>query len=49
MEKTITKLSRKMLEWVMRKEGKAEDLVRTVMSQYEEAETIVRVDYELPL
>ena len=49
LEKTINKLSRKILELVMRKEGKAEVLVRTVMSQHEEAETIVRADYELPL
>ena len=36
-----------MLEWAMRKKGIPEILVRSVMSLYEGANTMVRMDYEL--
>ena len=35
------------MEWAMRKKGIPEVLVRSVMSLYEGAKTIVRVDSEL--
>ena len=39
LEKTLDRLSRKVLEWAMRKKGIPEALVRSVMSLYEGAKT----------
>ena len=41
------RVSRKVLEWVMRKKRIPDVLVRSVMSLYEGVKTRVRVDFEL--
>ena len=43
LKKAFERVSRKILEWVMRKRGIPEVMVRTVMSLYEGAKTRVRV------
>ena len=45
--KAFDRVPRKMLEWAMRKTGIPEVLVRSVMSLYEGAKPVVRVDCEL--
>ena len=45
--KAIDRVSRKVLEWALRKKGIPEVLVRSVMSLYEGAKSRVRVDSEL--
>ena len=45
--KAFDRVSRKVIEWAMRKKGIPEDWVRSVMSVYEGAKTRVRVDSEL--
>ena len=47
LKKAFERVSRKILEWVMRKRGIPEVMVRTVMSLYEGAKTRVRVGLEL--
>ena len=47
LEIAIDRAPRKMLEWIMRKKGILEDLVRSVMNLYEGAKTKVREDSEL--
>ena len=47
LERAFDRVSRKLLEWSMRKKGIPEVLVRSVMSLYEAAKTRVIVDYEL--
>ena len=47
LEKAFGRVSRKVLEWAMRKKGIPDVLVRSVMSLYEGAKTRVRVDCEL--
>ena len=47
LEKSFDRVPRKVFEWAMRKKGIPEDLVRSVMSLYEEEKTRVRVDSEL--
>ena len=44
LEKAIDRVPRKMLDWALRKKGIPEVLVRSVMSQYEGANTRVGVD-----
>ena len=46
-EKAFDRVSRKVLEWAMRKKGIPEALFRPMMSMYEGAKTRVRVDSEL--
>ena len=47
LEKAIERLPRKVFELAMRKDGMPEDLVRSVVSLYEEAKTRVGVDSDL--
>ena len=47
IEMAFDSVSRKVLEWAMRKKGMPDVLVRSVMSLYEGAKTRVRVDSEL--
>ena len=47
LEKAFDRVSRKVLEWAMRKKVMPELLFRSVMSLYEGAKTRVRVDSEL--
>ena len=47
LEKALDRVLRKLSEWAMRKKGIPKVLVRSVMSMYEGAKTIVRVDSEL--
>ena len=44
---SFDRVPRKMLEWAMRKIGRQEVLVRSVMSLHEGAKKRVRVDFEL--
>ena len=48
-EKVFDRVPRKVLEWAMRKNGRAEVLVRSSMSLYEGAKTRVRVNSELSM
>ena len=43
MEKAFNRVPRKVMEWVMRKKGLSEVMVRAVMSLYDGAKTRVRV------
>ena len=45
--KALDRVSRKVLEWTLRKKGIPEVLVRSVMRLFEGAKTRVRVDSEL--
>ena len=47
LEKTFDKVPRKDIEWVMRKKGIHEALVRAVMSLYNGARTKVKVETQL--
>ena len=47
LEKAFDRVSRKVLEWAMRKRGIPEAMLRAVMSLYEGAKTRVRVGLEL--
>ena len=47
LKKSFDRLSRKCLEWTMRKKEISEVLVRSVMSLYEGTKRGVRVDSEL--
>ena len=47
LEKAFDRVLRKMLEWAMRKKGIPEVLIRSVISLYERAKTVVTVDSEL--
>ena len=47
LEKAFDRVSRKELEWAMRKKGMPGVFIRSVMSLYEGAKTRVRVDSEL--
>ena len=47
LEKALVRVSRKVLEWALKKKEIPEGFVRSVMSLYEEAKTRVRVDSEL--
>ena len=47
IEKAFDRVSRKMMEWAMRKKGLPELIVRPVMSLYHETKTKVRVGSEL--
>ncbi|XP_077862361.1 uncharacterized protein LOC144344061 [Saccoglossus kowalevskii] len=47
LEKAFDRVPRKVMEWVMRKRGIPETIVRAVMSLYEGAKTRVRVGSEL--
>ena len=46
-EKALDRVSRKVLEWAIRKKGIPDVLARSVMSQCEGAKARVRVDSEL--
>ena len=46
LEKAIDRIPRKVVEWAMRKKGIPEVLVRSLMSLYDGAKTMVRVDSE---
>ena len=48
IEKALDRVPMKVLEWAMKKKGIPDVLVRSVMSLYEGAKTMVRVDSELP-
>ena len=47
LEKAFDRVPKKVLEWTLRKKGITDVLVRPVMSLYEAAKTMVRVDSEL--
>ena len=47
IEETFDRAPRNVLEWAVRKKGIEKNLVRSVMSLYEEAKTTVRVDSQL--
>ena len=47
LEKAFDRVRRRVLEWVMRKRGIPEAMVRVVMSFYDSAKTRVRVGLEL--
>ena len=47
LEKAFDRVQRKVLEWAMRKKGKPEFSIRSVMSLYEGAKTRVRVNHVL--
>ena len=47
LDKDFDKVPRKVLEWVMWKEGIPEVLVRSVLSMHEGAKATVHVDSEL--
>ena len=42
LEKTFDRVSRRVMEWAMKKKGLPEILVKAIMSLYEGAETKVR-------
>ena len=44
LEKAFDKVPMKVLEWALRMKGIPEVLVRSVMSLYEGAKTMIRVD-----
>ena len=47
LENTFDRVPRKVLEWLMRKNGIPEVLIRSVMILYEGVMTRVRVDFNL--
>ena len=47
LEKAFNRVTRKVLEWALRKRGVPEVMVRAVMSLHEGAKTRVRVGLEL--
>ena len=47
LDKALSRVPRKVLEWALRKKGIPEILVRSVMSLYDGAKTRVRLDSEL--
>ena len=46
LEKAFDRVPWRVLEWAMRKKGIQEEMVRAVMSLYEDAKTRVRVGLE---
>ena len=48
LDKAFDRVTRKVLEWALRKKGIPEVLARSVMSVYKGAKTRFRVDSELP-
>ena len=47
LDKAFDRVPRRMFEWVMRKKGIPDVLVRSVMSLYKGAKASVSVDFEL--
>ena len=48
IEQAFDRISRKVMEWAMRKKGLLEVIVRVVMSLYHGAKTKVRAGSDLP-